>query len=146
PALAGLVSDTIGWRWVFLGIVAPVLVMGFAVAPQLARFGPVERRDRPARRDMRRALDSIRLAAGSTMVPGSLTVGSVPIAIALLVGGGWLAIGALGHLLPAGSLRLAPGRPSVVVAVFAVAFAFFGTEAFVPLTVVEIRGGTVTLG
>jgi hypothetical protein len=34
----------------------------------------------------------------------------------------------------------------VVVSAFAVTFAFFGTEAFVPLTVVEIRGGSVTLG
>ena len=31
PALAGAVSDAIGWRWVFLGIVAPVLLMGVAV-------------------------------------------------------------------------------------------------------------------
>jgi MFS family permease len=146
PALAGLVSDSIGWRWVFLGIVAPVLVMGFAVAPQLGRFGPVARDGEPPRSDRRRALDSVRLAIGSTMVLGALTVGAWPVAIGLLGIGAWLALGALGHLLPAGSLRLAPGRPSVVVAVFAVAFAFFGTEAYVPLTVVEIRGGSVTLG
>lgn len=38
PALAGLVTDTIGWRWVFLGIVPPVLAMGAAVFPQLARL------------------------------------------------------------------------------------------------------------
>ena len=29
---------------------------------------------------------------------------------------------------------------------FAISFAFFGTEAFVPLSVVELRGGSVTLG
>ena len=33
-----------------------------------------------------------------------------------------------------------------MVAAFAVSFAFFGTEAFVPLTVVELRDGSVTLG
>jgi MFS family permease len=32
------------------------------------------------------------------------------------------------------------------VAAFAIAFAFFGAEAFVPLSVVELRGGSVTLG
>ncbi|MGH2417697.1 MAG: MFS transporter, partial [Candidatus Limnocylindria bacterium] len=28
PALAGTVTDALGWRWVFLGIVPPVLLMG----------------------------------------------------------------------------------------------------------------------
>ena len=64
----------------------------------------------------------------------------------LAVAGGWLALSGLRNLLPAGSLRLAPGRPSVVIGIFAIGFAFFGTEAFVPLTVVDIRGGSVTLG
>jgi MFS family permease len=66
--------------------------------------------------------------------------------VALAAVGGALAVAALRHLLPRGSLRLAAGRPSVVVAIFVVGFAFFGTEAYVPLTVVEVRGGSVTLG
>ncbi|HEX7173337.1 MAG TPA: MFS transporter [Candidatus Limnocylindria bacterium] len=146
PALAGLVTDTIGWRWVFLGIVPPVLAMGMAVYPQLARLEPAARVGRPPRWDTRRALDAVQLAVGSTMVIGALTVGASPLAIPLAIAGAWLGLVALRHLLPSGSLRVAPGRPSVVVAVFAVAFAFFGTEAFVPLTVVEVRGGSVTLG
>ena len=146
PALAGAVSDAIGWRWVFLGIVAPVLLMGLAVYPQLARLGPANRTAVPARSDTRRAIDALRLAIGSTLLLAALSVGSVLPALALLAIGGWLAVGGLRHLLPPGSLRLARGRPSVVVTVFAVGFAFFGTEAFVPLTVVEVRGGSVTLG
>src|SRR5688572_1245152 len=146
PALAGLVTDSIGWRWVFLGIVPPVLLMGAAVYPQLARLGPVERTTRPVRDDRRRALDAVQLAIGSTLVLGALTLGWTPPALPLLAAGLWLGLASLRHLLPPGSLRLAPGRPSVMVAVFAVAFAFFGTEAFVPLTVVEVRGGSVTLG
>ena len=156
PALAGFVTDAASWRWVFLGIVVPVLVMGAAVYPQLASLGRVERttqparRDarttQPARRDARRALDAAQLAAGSTLIITALSIGQPILAVVLLLVGGVLAITALRHLLPAGSLRLAPGRPSVVVAVFAVAFAFFGTEAYVPLTVVEVRGGSVTLG
>lgn len=146
PALAGVVTDALGWRWVFLGIVPPVLVMGLLVYPQLAVLGPARRVSDAARSDGRRAFDAIRLATGSTLLLVALGVGSWPVAAVLVAGGGWLAIGALVHLLPAGSLRLAPGRPSVVAAVFAVAFAFFGTEAFIPLTVVEVRGGSVTLG
>ena len=146
PALAGFVADAASWRWVFLGIVPPVLVMGAAVYPQLAALGRVERTTAPVRRDSRRALDAAQLAAGSTLTLTALTVGQPILAVVLLLAGGVLALTALRHLLPRGSLRLAPGRPSVVVAMFAVAFAFFGTEAYVPLTVVEVRGGSVTLG
>jgi MFS family permease len=146
PALAGAVTDTIGWRWVFLGIVPPVLLMGIAVYPQLARLGAAERTSVPLRSDGRRAVDAVRLALGSTLLLAALGIGSVLPALGLLAVGGWLAAGSLRHLLPPGSLRLARGRPSVVVTVFAIAFAFFGTEAFVPLTVVEVRGGSVTLG
>ena len=146
PALAGLVTDTIGWRWVFLGIVAPVLVMGAVVYPQLARLARAPRPEGSARGDARRALDAVQLAVGSTMVLAALTVGSLPLGLVLGIVGGGLALVALRHFLPPGSLRLARGRPSVVVAVFLVAFAFFGTEAFVPLTVVDVRGGSVTLG
>lgn len=146
PALAGLVSDAVGWRWVFLGIVLPVLAMGAAVYPQLARMGAVERSGEPVRSEGRRALDAVRLSVGTTLLLAALTIGILPLAVAFAAIGGWLAIAALGHLLPPGTLRLAPGRPSVFVTVFLVAFAFFGTEAYVPLTVVEVRGGSITLG
>ncbi|HJP71014.1 MAG TPA: MFS transporter [Candidatus Limnocylindria bacterium] len=146
PALAGIVSDALGWRWVFLGIVPPVLLMGAVVYPQLARLGAAVRVSEPLRSDARRALDAVRLALGSTLLLAALTVRSLLPAVAMLAIGAWLALGGVRHLLPPGSLRLAPGRPSVVIVIFAIAFAFFGTEAFVPLTVVEIRGGSVTLG
>ena len=146
PALAGWVTDSLDWRWVFLGIVPPVLLMGLAVYPQLARLGPAQRTAIPMRSDASRAFDALRLAVGSTLVLAALTIGSLPLALLLGITGGWLAIGALGHLLPPGTLRLRRGRPSVVAVVFAITFAFFGTEAFVPLSVVEVRGGSVTLG
>jgi len=160
PALAGWVTDTLDWRWVFLGIVPPVLLMGLAVYPQLTRLGPAQPAAADTRGDTRRAFDALRLALGSTLVLGALTVGAVrldlgglslaigrlPLAVALAAAGTMLAISALRHLLPAGTLRLRRGRPSVVAVVFGVAFAFFGTEAFVPLTVVDVRGGSVTLG
>lgn len=146
PALAGVVSDAIGWRWVFLGIVPPLLLMGVAVYPQLSRLRPPEGRAGVEPDGRRRAFQAIRLAIGSTLVLAALAVGSLPAALLLLAVGGWLGADALRHLLPPGSLRLAAGRPSVVVAVFAIAFSFFGTEAFLPLTVVEVRGGSVTLG
>ncbi|MEO5985634.1 MAG: MFS transporter [Candidatus Limnocylindria bacterium] len=158
PALAGWVADAIGWRWVFLGIVGPLLFMGLAVYPQLARLGPAPRSSVRLRSDTRRGFDALRLAIGSTLLLASLSVPAVTIpgpevelsrlVSALIVAGlgGVLALTSLGHLLPAGTLRIRRGRPATFVTIFAIAFAFFGTEAFVPLTVVEVRGGSVTLG
>jgi MFS family permease len=146
PALAGVASDSVGWRWVFLAIIPVVLLMGLALYTRLASIGPDERSALPSRSDRRRAFDAIGLAIGSTLLLTALSIGSLPMGAALAVGGGGLGLYCLRHLLPKGSLRLAPGRPSVVIAIFAISFAFFGTEAFVPLSVVELRGGSVTLG
>ena len=160
PALAGWVTDTFDWRWVILGMVPPVLVMGLAVYPQLARLAAAQRTAVPMRGDTRRAFDAVRLAIGSTLLLAALTIGPVRVelsglvlgidrwlmALALALAGAWLAIGAVRHLVPPGTLSLRRGRPAVVAVVFIIAFAFFGTEAFVPLTVVDVRGGSVTMG
>lgn len=145
PALAGVVTDWVGWRWIFLAVVPPALITAAALWSPLRRLGPA-RTAKPGRSDARRAIDAIRLAAGSTLLLAVTFAGSVPLGVVMLVVGGWLAVGALRHLVPAGTLRAARGRPAVIAAIFVIGFAFFGTEAFLPLTVVELRGASVTVG
>lgn len=145
PALAGLVTDTIGWRWVFLGVVPPVLLTAALMARPLSAMPPA-RTAAPARSDARRLTDAVRLAAGSTLLLAAIAFDSILPALAVGAIGLWLALGAIVHLVPAGTLRALPGRPAVVATIFVVGFSFFGTESFVPLTIAEIRGGSVTLG
>lgn len=145
PALAGLVTDTIGWRWVFLGVVPPVLLTAALMARPLSAMPPA-RTAAPARSDARRLVDAVRLAAGSTLLLAAIAFDSILPALAIGAIGLWLALGAIVHLVPAGTLRALPGRPAVVATIFVVGFSFFGTESFVPLTIAEIRGGSVTLG
>lgn len=50
-----------------------------------------------------------------------------------------LALVALRHILPAGSLRARPGLPSVVAAAFFLNTAFYSASAFVPLLLIRLR-------
>jgi MFS family permease len=145
PALAGVVADSVGWRWVFLGIVIPIVVLGLAPLVQIRPLAPPA--NRPPTPGMRSAGRAVLLAAGSTIALAGLTP-PVPILLPLMVGGGLtLALIGLRPLVPAGTLRVARGRPAVVATVFVFTFAFLGVEAFVPLAVSTIRGaGTVAGG
>jgi MFS family permease len=130
PAVAGLVAEHLGWRWVFFGL-PPFVVAGLALlAPALRRACLGRGADEahgtapwPA---------AVRLAVGVALlqVAGQrLTWWSFGLAAA----GVALLAPALRRLLPAGALRLARGLPTVVVSRGLLAGAFFGAEAFLPL-------------
>jgi MFS family permease len=148
PALAGVVAEQLSWRWVFAGLAPAVLVMGIAVLRPIAALGR-SAAAAPARAPAgrgRRALDAVRLALGSTAMLAGLSARQPIAVLLLLIVGGWLSVGALRRLLPEGSLAARPGRPAVVALIFLVAFAFFGTEAFVPLAVTTVRGASTVVG
>lgn len=150
PALAGIVTDAVGWRWVFLGVAPPVLLTAVALWRPLAAIGPATAvpaaNASPGRSDSRRAFDAVQLSVGSAGVLAAFGLGSLPAALGVGIVGAWLALRSLVHLVPPGTLRARTGMPAAIAAIFLIGFAFFGTEAFVPLTVVEVRSGSVTLG
>lgn len=148
PALAGLVSDTLGWRWVFLGVPLLALPAVAALRPALtAGGGPgdVPPSDGPepagaAQPSARRRLPSAVGAGGGALAlhwagqQAGATAG-----VAALAGLALVAVSAPG-LLPRGSLRLARGLPTVVVLRGLFAAGFFGAEVFLPLVLVSERG------
>jgi MFS family permease len=62
------------------------------------------------------------------------------VAVPLVVVGAVIALPTLARLLPVGTTRAAPGLPAVVATRALVNWCFFGTDAFIPLAVVEVRG------
>jgi hypothetical protein len=60
-----------------------------------------------------------------------------------MVAGLALAIPAMRRLLPAGTLRAAPGMPAAIATMGLLNLAFFGVDAFVPLALVDVRGTAV---
>lgn len=149
PAVAGLVAEQLSWRWVFAGLVPVVLLMGLGVLRPIAALGRSREAaaagPEPSGRG-RRAVEAVRLALGSTAMLAGLSAPEPTVAAPLLLVGGWLSIWSLRRLLPLGSLVARPGRPAVVTLMFLVAFAFFGTEAFVPLAVTTVRGASTVIG
>jgi MFS family permease len=139
PALAGLIADHAGWRWVFLGLVPFPLIAAALALPGMRRLA----RASDAPRDWGQVLAALRLAIGAGLLLTGLGVGDTwgwPYALALVAAGAALGFPALRRLLPPGTLRAAPGLPAAVATHGLLNMAFFGVDAFVPLALIEIRG------
>ncbi|WP_246267725.1 MFS transporter [Nonomuraea typhae] len=142
PAIAGGVVETVGWRWVFLGV--PVLTAVAAVflyrglAGQPVSGGQVE--SSPG------MLGKLGWAAVTAVGAGLMQYGSKG-ETALLVTGLIVLALALPRLLPAGTLRAAKGLPSVVALRGLATGAFFAAEVIIPLMLTTQRGlSTVEAG
>jgi MFS family permease len=138
PVVAGAVTSAFGWRWVFAGI-APLAAIGALVlVPVLRALPPAERSGKAPR------LGSL----GGVALAGALAAVQVAGAhldwsgVALATVGAVFALPLLRRLLPAGSLRLARGLPTVVMLRGVLACAFFGAEAYLPLTLTRLHHGT----
>jgi MFS family permease len=148
PALAGFVADTFGWRWVFLGLVPLVAVSAAMAIPPMLRIGPAvaaDDGDLPDVPEGARTRDAVQLAVGAGLVIAGFTAWDEPWLVPILVAAGTLvSVPALLRLVPRGTLRARPGVPATVLARGVQTFAFFGTDAFVPLAIQEVRHQSVT--
>lgn len=137
PAIAGTVADGVGWRWVFLGLVPLVATAGAITLPAMRGIGPPDPGG-PEPPDRRR--DAVVLTVGATLALAGATaqhplVGFPVAVVGLLIGGRTFL-----RMLPPGTARLAPGTPAATAVRFIVATAYFGVDAFVALTLNEVRG------
>jgi MFS family permease len=147
PVVAGVLTEDLSWRWIFLGTAVLIVIpIGLLAGPlgKLAHAEPAERDEAETVR-----LRRIRIAAGLTALgAGVLELGSqeinllglilAPIAILSLVP-------SAPRLLPPGTLRARRGLPTVILMRGLMAGSYFGIEAFVPLMLERHRGMSVTL-
>ena len=139
PVIAGFIADQVGWRWVFLSV--PLV----AVASLLLIWEALSRLDGdPDLVFDRRRLWWASLTAGgilSVSIAGQRAVAWWPV---LLVGALALIAAYAPRLLPPGTWRGRRGLPSVIATRSLVAAGFFGAETYVPLSLVEHRGLSVS--
>jgi MFS family permease len=136
PSLAGVVTVSIGWRWVFLGLV-PLVVMGVAMLVVVIRRLPAHIPSANGRRAG--VVQAIVAALGVAALTWAAQHHSL---LALAYGmAGLVALGyALRTLLPTGTLSSRPGLPTVVASRALIAGAYAGMEAYLPLTMSAVHG------
>ncbi|UCM88336.1 MFS transporter [Streptomyces marincola] len=144
PVIAGTVTERFGWRWVFLGITALVILPVLVMLPQLRRLGDGRDGEQPAPRfDGRRLRLAVAVAAGA----GLLQLGGQELRwlslVPVLAGVALLAPSAA-RLLPRGTFLAGRGLPSVIALRGLISAAYLSTQSFVPLMLVTQRGLTYT--
>ncbi|MFJ6002625.1 MFS transporter [Arthrobacter sp. NPDC092385] len=147
PVVAGFVTQEFGWRWVFLGVAPVVIAAVVIVWPKTKDLGALVAADAgPAKT---RVLRGFALAGGVFAAQWAVvhladtadpTAGTVIALVSLAAAGIAVALAVLPALLPRGTLVLARGLPSIIATRGIVNVAFFGTEAFIPLMLVNSRG------
>ncbi len=136
PAAAGAIAGWASWRWVFGGLLPLVVLAGVLGIPAMRALGAG--RAEPGRGQ--ELLDGLRIAVGLGVALLALSRPFGPLEGSLVAGGALLAFAPLRRVLPEGVLRARPVLPAAVAFKGMAVFAFFGTEAFVPLALIEIHG------
>jgi MFS family permease len=138
PVIAGAVTQDVGWRWVFGGLI-PFVVLGIALlVPVLRRLHVPDSHD-AALADPWRIVHAIAVAAG---VAALEQAGQHPSARSIAVAAAGVAAMAWGMrtLLPAGTLRIRPGVSAPIALRGLLAGSFFGMESVIPLSLTVAHG------
>ncbi|MBB5204981.1 MFS family permease [Inhella inkyongensis] len=142
PFVAALLVETLGWRAVFLGVLAAVPFTAWAMLPALHRLPPQAATKTQADPNLAWAALA---AVAALALHGASQAGTawMPAVIAL---GLLAALPAGMRLLPAGTLNARPGLPAVIALRGLMAAAFFSAEAFIPLFLNQQRAWSLTEG
>lgn len=139
PSVAGLLVEWAGWRWVFLLPALLAVPSALLMLPGLKNMRPPAQASAPADNGRWRLLWALAAAGGAALlhVAGQRRDGTGVVLLAVALAA---VLAAVPRLLPAGTLRLMRGLPTVVALRGLAAAAFFGAEVFVPLMMTTERG------
>jgi MFS family permease len=149
--LSGWLTTAFTWRLVFWVVVPPALVTLAIIVSQrraISRTGDTTDADSTERASHRRTAGAGVLVA---LAAGLLQLGTYDQVRLVSWETGAAVLGIVGllvvtpRLLPAGTLQMARGVPSVILSRFFLNAAFNGTITYVPLMLTQERGATVSL-
>ncbi len=153
PAIAGVVGETLGWRYVFLGLLPLIGVAGIltirAVSKVVPRGPAADAEAEAAAAERHRFPNALGVALGAGLVMLGLTPGhggiipvdTEPVVTLVLIAAGLLVgIPPLRRLTPPGTLTAQPILPAAVLLRGVMTFTFFAVDAYVTLTLESWRG------
>jgi MFS family permease len=143
PSLAAWLVTHLGWRSVFLVVAAAVPVTAALLLPSLSRTprpGAAATQGGSAKRLVGWAALG---GGGALLLHGAGTAGTAGLGLLMLALGAASALTAALRLLPAGTLRVAPGLPAVIALRGLLAASFATAEVFLPLLLTREQGWTL---
>lgn len=146
PPISGWLASTWSWRWVFLIVLVPIAVTFVVVLSQRHRItdgtgspGGGADADHLSHRQMAVLGLAVAISAGAMQWGADrlATPHLLPVAVAVL---GLVGVGLVApRLVPAGTMRMARGLPSVMNCRFLLTASFNGALTFIPLMLVSER-------
>ncbi|MBO3732627.1 MFS transporter [Glycomyces niveus] len=140
PVVAAALASAAGWQWVFVLMLPLIVLAGALTLPGLRRLDG--RADDAARTPRWRgpAAASAALAAGTALLLFGLQLRHPAAAFLCVATGAVVAVAAVRVVTPAGTLTARRGVASGVIVRFLLCAVYFGSEAFLPLGLTELRG------
>jgi MFS family permease len=147
PSIAAFVGATVGWRWVFLGLLPLVAGAALVALEALGSVpGPKRGAGDPEHVAMSRRLPSALLSlAGAGLVIAALTDPEAAVMVGGTAVGLVLLLPAFRRLTPPGTMRAAPGVPAAILLRGAMTFSFFAADGYVALLLQTWRGTSPVL-
>ncbi|GGS60189.1 MFS transporter [Planobispora rosea] len=148
PGVGGFIAETVGWRWVFYGIV-PLVIPALVMLLPALRGGEGEAPvpgTGPRSRPVPMTLAALGAAVGAAvLLYGADRLHTHPVSGGITTAAGLAVLAAgLPRLLPPRALRFGRGLPTTVMMRGVLGGAFFGVNAFIPLVLQEEFGFDLT--
>ncbi|WP_344450641.1 MFS transporter [Actinocorallia aurantiaca] len=146
PVTAGAVTDLLGWRWVFLGVVVLAALAMLMVVPALGGLGPEKAKEHGGEGSGRSPALLVWASLAALAVLVLNLAGEVPrVGWALALAAAAVALLAVRPLLPAGTLVSRRGLPSIILMRGLGAAAFFAADVYLPYLFTDRYGFSPTL-
>jgi len=143
PVLAGTLSDSTSWRAVFLLMLPIVAVAALLALPGLRRLerSPGQRTTIPSGPWWKGPLaSSVLLTVGTGVLLQALLLENLVLLVVLAAAGAAVAVPALRQVVPSGTLTARAGLGAGVMIRALLCGVYFGSEAYLPLGLQELRG------
>ncbi len=141
PTLAALVGELTSWRWVFLGLLPMLLVAGSLAFRALRRVeGSRPDGGTAGQGTGARFVRAVAAAGGAGLLVAALGATTPWVVLVGALAGGAILVPAFRSLTPPGTLVLALGVPAAVMLRAVMTFAFFASDAYIPLLLQTWRG------